>query len=188
MVDTSFAVASEKQPRVPTTYNHTNGVFQERPRRPIRATPTPPFHGDGGLYSTAQDFGLFMRMMLNGGRLGSVRLLSSKSVRLMMENQIGAIFVEQQPAADPLLTNPFPLGAGRDRFGLGFQIAARAEGSSAYRSAGSLSWSGLFNTHFWIDPRRNVACVMLMQTLPFYDDGAIRTLREFERNLYRYLN
>ena len=76
MADTSFAVAADKQSRVPTVYNRTNGELQERPRGAIVSTPTPPFEGDGGLYSTAQDYGLFMRMLLNGGRLGSVRLLT----------------------------------------------------------------------------------------------------------------
>jgi CubicO group peptidase (beta-lactamase class C family) len=105
----------------------------------------------------------------------------------MAENQIGAIVVEQQPAADPALTKPFPLGAGHDRFGLGFQIAADDAGPE-YRSSGSLSWAGLFNTEFWIDRRRGVAAVMMMQLLPFYDDGAIRTLRDFERTAYQHLN
>ena len=188
MADTSFAVASDKQSRVPATYNRTHGMLQEQPRATIASTPTPPFGGDGGLYSTAQDYGLFMRMLLNGGRLGSVRLLTEKSVRLMSENQIGAVLVEQQPAANPLLTKPFPLGAGRDRFGFGFQIASKDGANAKYRSPGSLSWAGLYNTQFWIDPRRHIACVMLMQLLPFYDDGAIRTLRDFEQIVYQNLN
>jgi methyl acetate hydrolase len=188
MADTSFAVAADKQSRVPAAYNRTNGMLQERPRATIVSTPTPPFQGDGGLYSTAQDYGLFTRMLLNGGKLGSVRLLTEKSVRLMGENQIGAIFVEQQPAADPLLAKPFPLGAGRDRFGLGFQIASKDDGNAKYRSPGSLSWAGLYNTEFWIDPRRHVAGVLFMQLLPFYDDGAIRTLRDFEQIVYQHLN
>jgi len=186
MTDTSYTVASDKQSRVPTRHDRKNGLLQERPRAPIVSTP--PFEGDGGLFSTAQDYGLFMRMFLNGGRLGSVRLLTEKSVKLMGEDQIGAIFVQQQPAADPLLTKPFPLGAGRDRFGLGFQIASPDDGNAKYRSPGSLSWAGLLNTEFWIDPRRHVAGVMMMQLLPFYDDGAIRTLRDFERIVYKHLN
>lgn len=129
-----------------------------------------------------------MRMLLNGGRLGAVRLLSQESVGLMGANQIGAIFVEQQPAADPLLTRPFPLGAGRDRFGLGFEIASEDDGKAKYRSPGSLSWAGLLNTEFWIDPRRQVAVVMMMQVRPFHDDGAIRTVRDFEQILYQHLD
>jgi methyl acetate hydrolase len=186
MLDTSYTVAPNKQSRVPTRHDRKNGLLQERPRSPIVATP--PFEGDGGLFSTAQDYGLFMRMLLNGGRLGSVRLLTEKSVQQMGENQIGTIFVQLQPAANPLLTKPFPLGAGRDRFGLGFQIASREDGDPKYRSPGSLSWAGLFNTEFWIDQRRHVAGVMMMQILPFYDDGAIRALRDFEQIVYQHLN
>jgi methyl acetate hydrolase len=186
MADTSYMVAIEKQARVATLHDRTNGILQERPRKTTLSTP--PFEGDGGLFSTAQDYGLFMRMLLNGGRLGSVRLLTEKSVRLMGDNQIGALFVEQQPAADPRLTRPFPLGAGRDRFGLGFEIALEDDGKAKYRSPGSLSWAGLFNTEFWIDPRRHIAVVMMMQILPFYDDGAIHTLRDFEQIAYQHLD
>ena len=186
MADTSYVIATEKQSRVPTLHDRTDGTLQERPRKTIVSTP--PFEGDGGLFSTAQDYGLFVRMLLNGGRHGSVRLLSEESVRLMGENQIGAIFVEQQPAADPILTKPFPLGAGRDRFGLGFEIASIDDGKGKYRSPGSLSWAGLLNTEFWIDPRRHIAGVMMMQVLPFYDAGAIRTLRDFEQIVYQHLD
>jgi methyl acetate hydrolase len=188
MADTSFAVPLDKQSRVPTVHDGTNGILQERPRKTIVSTPTAPFEGYGGLFSTAQDYGLFMRMLLNGGRLGSIRLLTERSVQLVGENQIGAIFVEQQPAADSLLTKPFPLGAGRDRFGFGFEIASPDDGSAKYRSPGSMSWAGLLNTEFWIDPRRHVAGVMMMQTLPLYDDGAIRTLRDFEQIFYERLH
>ena len=104
-----------------------------------------------------------------------------------IENNIGAIFVEQQPAALPQLTKPFPLGAGRDKFGLGFQLTAASDDTRTYRSAGSMSWAGIYNTEFWIDPRMHVGGVLLMQTLPFYDDGAIRTLQTFEKSVYRAL-
>ena len=166
MLDTSYTGASNKQSRVPTRHDRKNGLLQERPRSPIVSTPA--FEGDSGLFSTTQDYGLFMRMLLNGGRLGTVRLLTEKSVRLMGENQIGAIFVEQQPAANPLVTKPFPLGSGRDRFGIGFQIASRDDDGRKYRRPGSLSWAGLLNTEFWIDQRRDVAGVMMMQFLTFF--------------------
>jgi hypothetical protein len=53
-----------------------------------------------------------------------------------------------------------------------------------YRSAGSMSWAGIYNTEFWIDPGRGIAGVQMMQVLPFYDDAAIRTPRDFEELLY----
>ncbi len=189
MVDTSYAVPAEKQKRVPSSYRHLDGdgALQPRPSAPIPSTPTPPFYGESGLYSTARDYGRFMQMFLNGGRLGHARSLSADSVRLMGQNQIGAVFVALQPAADPASTRPFPLGAGHDKLGLGFQIGSAAPGAGGFRSPGSLSWAGLVNTRFWIDPQRHLCGVVLMQFLPFYDDGAIRTLRDFEAALYQQL-
>src|SRR6202051_3734656 len=125
MVDTSYAVPADKQSRVPIQYSRVNGVLQEPPRTPIPSTPTAPFRGDGGLYSTVQDYGKFVQMMLNGGHLGSTKILNVSSVKMMGENQIGPIFVGLQPDADKHGTKPFPLGAGHDKFGLGFQITSK---------------------------------------------------------------
>lgn len=187
MVDTSYAVPSAKQSRVPTQYSRINGVLQDQPGTPIPSTPTAPFRGDGGLYSTVQDYGKFVQMMLNGGHLGSTKILSESSVKMMGENQIGSVFVGLQPDADKQRTKPFPLGAGHDKFGLGFQIASKNPEFAEYRSPGSMSWAGIYNTEFWIDPVRHIAGVQMMQMLPFYDDGAIRTLRDFEKLAYEDL-
>ena len=190
MVDTSYAVPAAKQSRVPTQYNRISGggLQEQKPPATIPSTPTAPFRGDGGLYSTVEDYGKFVQMMLNGGHLGPAKILSESSVKMMGENNIGAIFVELQPDADKLRTKPFPLGAGHDKFGLGFQIASDNPQYAKFRSPGSMSWAGIFNTEFWIDPVKHIGGVQMMQVLPFYDDGAIRTLRDFEELVYQNLH
>jgi CubicO group peptidase (beta-lactamase class C family) len=187
MRDTSFAVPVEKQSRVPPVQQREGTRLTQQPAPTLPVTPPVPSRGDGGLYSTARDYGRFVRMFLNGGKLGDARILSEKSIKLMGQNHIGAIFVQTQPIGQPTRSKPFPLGAGHDKFGLGFQIAQAAPGSTPYRSPGSMSWAGIFNTEFWIDPQKHVGGVLMMQMLPFYDDGAIRTLREFESTVYKEL-
>jgi methyl acetate hydrolase len=187
MVDTSYAVPAAKQSRVPVQYNRVSGGLEAAKRADIPSTPTSPFRGDGGLNSTVEDYSKFIRMMLNGGRLGSARILSESSVKMMGENNIGSIVVTLQPDADKSRTKPFPLGAGLDKFGLGFQITSPNPQDTKHRSPGSMSWAGIYNTEFWIDPAKHIGGVQMMQVLPFYDDGAIRTLRDFEETVYQNL-
>jgi len=187
MTDTSYAVPIEKQSRVTIIYDHIDGRFKKRAQQAIPSVPTAPFPGDGGLYSTANDYGRFMRMLLNGGRFDQQRILSDESVRLMATNNIGDVVVSEQAVGIPAMTKPFPLGAGRDKFGLGFQIAVDGPAHTAGRKAGSLSWAGLLNTEFWIDAKTGIGGVLLMQYLPFYDPAALRTLQDFESTVYREL-
>ena len=187
MVDTSWAVAAGKQARLAPQFRRASGKFEPLPAATVPTTPAAPFRGDGGLYSTVQDYSKFVRMLLNDGTLGGAKILGPPSVKLMGQNAMGSIFVELQPDADQQRTKPFPLGAGKDKFGLGFQIAADDPATTGFRSPGSMSWAGIFNTEFWVDPVKKVGAVHMMQLLPFYDDGAIRALRGFEQTLYKEL-
>ena len=184
MGDTFYTVPPQKVSRVTTVHRTTPDGLVETPNT---APITAPVYGDGGLHSTAADYAKFIQLFLNNGRApNGMRLLSEATVALMGENHIGAVLVEQQPGALPALSEPFPLGAGRDQFGLGFQITGQHDDAFA-RSPGSMSWAGIFNTEFWIDPQRGVGGVLLMQYLPFYDATAIRTLQGFERRVYEGL-
>jgi CubicO group peptidase (beta-lactamase class C family) len=187
MVDTSWAVPADKQSRLAPQFTRASGRIEPLPKATVPTTPTAPIRGDGGLYSTVEDYSKFVRMLLNDGTLGRARILSPASVKQMGQNAMGAIFVERQPDADKQRTKPFPLGAGKDKFGLGFQLAADDPATRGFRSPGSMSWAGIFNTEFWVDPVKKIGAVHMMQLLPFYDDGAIRALRGFEQTVYREL-
>ena len=185
MVDTGFAVPQEKSGRVATAHAKRGQELVETANVAAALEVTP--RGDGGLFSTAADYSKFIRMILNGGIASNgVRLLSDDSIDLMGQNHIGSLFVETQQISDSARSEPFPLGAGRDRFGLGFQITGTHDRDDM-RSPGSLSWAGIMNTEFWIDPAKGIGGILLMQYLPFYDETAIDVLEGFERRVYQTL-
>src|SRR5262245_6497949 len=185
MRDTTYTVPKAKYSRVVTLNQKANGKIAETQNPdPIPAT----IRGDGGLFSTATDYSRFVQMILNKGQLGTVRILKEATVAEMGRNQIGSVKVRLQPSAEPLRSKPYPLGAGEDVWGLGFQLAAPKTPNPSMRSPGSMSWAGINNTFYWIDPQKQVGAVILMQMLPFYDEGAIRALQGFEERVYRNLN
>ena len=184
MHDTSYTVPQDKYSRVITVHQKANHAITETQNpTPIPAT----IRGDGGLFSTASDYSRFVQMILNRGQLGGVRILKESTVAEMSKNQTGSVKVRLQPTADPLRSKPYPLGAGEDVWGLGFQIAAPKTPNPSMRSPGSLSWAGINNTFYWIDPQKQVGAVLLMQMLPFYDEAALRVLNGFEERVYRNL-
>jgi len=183
MHDTSYLVPPSKYPRVvAVNARDAEGKFVERP---MPATLTAQVAGDGGLYGTAGDYGLFLRMLLNRGKLGDTRILSEKSVKTMLESQTGKVVVQPQESANLAVSRNFPLGAGKDHWGLGFQLAA--ETAPNRRTPGSGTWAGIFNTHFFVDPSREIGVVVMMQTLPFYDEAAMKVYAGVEEAVYRNL-
>jgi methyl acetate hydrolase len=183
MHDTSYLVPPSKYPRVvAVNARDAEGKFVERP---MPATLAAQVAGDGGLYGTAGDYGLFVRMLLNRGKLGDTRILSEKSVKTMLESQTGKVVVQPQESANLAVSRNFPLGAGKDHWGLGFQLAA--ETAPNRRTTGSGTWAGIFNTHFFVDPSREIGVVVMMQTLPFYDEAAMKVYAGVEEAVYRNL-
>jgi methyl acetate hydrolase len=142
--------------------------------------------GGGGLASTADDYGRFVRMLLNGGTLDGVRGLKPQSVALMSQNQIGALSVPALKSALPRSADFTFIADGRDKWGLGFLITA--DQLPGKRSPGSLSWGGINNTYFWIDPRRGIAGVIMMQYVPFADAKALAVYDTFERGAYQLVS
>src|SRR5688572_17676916 len=122
MVDTSYLVPTAKYPRVgAVSARGPDGTFVERP---MPATRPATVQRDGGLYGTASDYGLFLRMLVNRGTLNGKRILSERSAKTMFENHTGSVVVPLQESANLTLSKNFPVGAGKDHWGLGFQLAA----------------------------------------------------------------
>jgi CubicO group peptidase (beta-lactamase class C family) len=184
MRDTTYAVPAAKTARVVNRNQKADGKITEIPN-PAEIPAT--VRGDGGLYSTAGDYSRFIQMILNHGTLDGVRLLKEPTVRDMERNQTGNVKVRLQPTAEPLRSKPYPLGAGEDVWGLGFQLAAPAKPAADMRRPGSMNWAGINNTFFWIDPQAQIGVIVLMQVLPFYDDAAIAILQGTEKLVYQHI-
>jgi CubicO group peptidase (beta-lactamase class C family) len=188
MLDTSYNVPQEKGARLVAAQQRAgermDGAIVLQTPQPGLTIPEPV--GGGGLASTANDYGRFMRMMLNGGELDGVRVLKAETVALMGHNQIGALTVPALKTALPRSADFSFIADGRDKWGLGFLITT--DQVAGKRSPGSLSWGGINNTYFWIDPARGVAGAILMQYLPFADAKALAVYDAFERGAYQLLS
>ena len=186
MNDTGFILLPEKFDRLVSGYRRqSDGLLKEDPR----TQPTPPkaFNGGGGLYSTAGDYVRFMQMILRRGRgMGKQQILRPETVDRMASNQIGELSAGKMKSSRPDRSSDVDFHPGfTDGFGFGFLINKTAyEGG---RSAGSLAWAGLENTFYWIDPKRGICAVLLMQFLPFCDTEAMGALHDFERAVYANL-
>ena len=182
MHDTFYNVPKDKEQRlIPVHHRQPDGV--------IAAATVPPdpqvqqLRGDGGLASTAADYIRFTRMILNDGELDGARVLKPDSVAAMRRNQIGNIGVPALKTAIPERSADFSFIAdGRDKWSLGFLITVDA--APGKRSSGSLSWGGINNTYYWIDPGRGICGVICMQFLPFADPGALALYDAFEHGVY----
>jgi CubicO group peptidase (beta-lactamase class C family) len=186
MTDTSFILPGSKFERLVSRYHRVaGGELQQDERR----MPTPPksFNGGGGLYSTAADYVRFMQMILNRGRgSNDAQILKAPAVDSMSTNQIGALTAGKMKSYKPETSSDVDIQPGHtEKWGLGFLI--NTSGYSGGRSAGSLAWAGLYNTYYWIDPKKKRCAVILMQYLPFVDKEAIGMLNDFEKAVYSNL-
>jgi CubicO group peptidase (beta-lactamase class C family) len=183
MPDTFYFVPKDKDARLVTVdRRRPDGSLVKEATQPPTSGFTP--IGGGGLSSTASDYVRFTRMVLNGGELDGARVLSAGSVAQMGQNHIGAVGVPALKAALPDRSEDFSFIAdGRDKWGLGFLITTDAVPGK--RSAGSLSWGGINNTFYWLDPARGITGVIMMQFLPFADRRALAVYDTFERGVYR---
>lgn len=181
MKDTSFLVPPEKFDRLVSGYRRqSDGKLKEDPRTQPAAPAV--FNGGGGLFSTAADYIKFTQMILRKGRSeGKDQILSSKTVDLMSVNQIGSIPMERLKSTDTSLTEDLYMGPG-NKYTYGFMLntATSPEG----RPAGCLMWAGVENTFYWIDPKRPLCAVIMMQFFPFLDPQGAGMLGDFSKAVY----
>ncbi len=182
MNDTAFVISAPQRLREASVHRREpDGSLLVQPVE--KQTPQQTFHGGGGIYSTAPDYLTFIRALMHGGSLDGVRILRPETVSLMGKNQIGDIDVGVLRTTQPALSNDVDLFPNITRkWGLGHLINMEAVPSG--RSADSLTWGGLFNTYYWIDPAKRISAVFMTQVLPFADVRALRVYRQFERGIY----
>jgi len=185
MNDTGFAIA-EKQRARQASLHVRDGHGKLLPQAFEKLAAPTAFSGGGGIYSTAPDYLILLQALLNGGSLRGTRILRPDSVVQMSTNQIGDLQIGAMRTTNSALSNDVDLFPGvRLRWGLGHMINAGPVANG--RKAGSLTWAGLFNTYYWIDPATKIAGVIMMQILPFVDKQALIAYRQFERGIYRAL-
>ena len=185
MADTGFAPSPEQCSRLAHVHRREpDGSLTPQP-------PAPPFvpefySGGGDLLSTGPDYLAFVAMLLQEGSRDGVRILRPETVALMRRNHIGDLDAGVLATAVPALSNDVDFFPGqRLRWGLGTMI--NLEPGPNGRSAGTLSWAGLYNSYYWIDPARRVAGLIMTQILPFADRPAVGLYGRFERGVYEML-
>ncbi|WP_372650895.1 serine hydrolase domain-containing protein [Draconibacterium sp.] len=153
MEDTWFYQPEKNIDRVVEVQTQVNGEWQKYPVTfydtdyPIKGAKTF-FSGGAGLSSTAKDYAIFLQMYLNGGEYNGVRLLSRKTVDVILSNQIGAI-----------------RGESDTKFGLAFDLVTeKGQNKGGLGSEGTFNWGGYFNTQYFADPEENVIGIIMKQT------------------------
>jgi len=116
----------------------------------------------------------FLQLLLRGGTMNCVRLLKPETVAQMMQNQIGELTVHEMKSAHPAYSRSFDQFPDEShKWGYSFDINTLPSPNG--RAAGSVSWAGVLNCHFWIDPVRKVTGGLFTQILPSTTSGSSRS-------------
>ena len=146
MDDSWFYLPPEKASRLVTLHDGKSGTVEPvtgtvfdgvDPDYPARSGTY--FSGGAGLSGSIMDYAKFLYLFLNKGELGGVRLLSPKTVELMLAEQIPTLPVEH---------------------GLGFGLETSANDHRSPKTIGSFSWGGAFNTTYWADPAEQLVALI----------------------------
>jgi len=157
MKDTAFHAPQSKLNRFATSYLRDRQTQQlkvfDDPVTGKFANPPVFENASGGLVSTAEDFNAFAQMMLNGGRLGSTRILSRPSVELMTTDQIAP----EQKLGSELFFN--------DNRGWGFGLSVFTRRDHLHNVPGRFGWDGGYGTSWYSDPKEQLTGILLTQRL-----------------------
>ncbi len=157
---TGFVVSPENADRIAEAQNDPK--TGERPAMARTLTKRPKFlSGGGGMVSTATDYMRFAQMLLNGGELDGVRLVSRKTVELMSSDHLppGVAFSGTTRAQ---FEESAPIPEFGQGFGLGFCVRKEAGRNPVPGSVGEFYWSGVHGTYFWIDPKEQLIGVLML--------------------------
>ena len=152
MKDTFFTIPENRVSDLAVNYTRGESGLVRPQQRPVAREY---FSGAGGLTGTAADYLRFCQMLLNGGQLDGVRVLSRKTVELMTSDAIGSLDLGNYPG-DQVLK-----GYG---FGLGVRVRRSTGDNGWMGSAGDFGWAGALGTYFWIDPREQLIGIVMIAT------------------------
>ena len=165
MVDSGFSVPEADHGRLAALYAaapDTKLPVRNDPGRDAVLTPPTYLSGGGGMVSSAPDYHRFTQMLLRGGELDGVRLLSPRTVRYMTSNHLpGGADLEQ--FGRKLFAETSFDGIG---FGLGFSIVLDPVQNKVLSSAGEYAWGGAASTAFWVDPAEQITTLFMTQLIP----------------------
>jgi CubicO group peptidase (beta-lactamase class C family) len=172
MIDTGFHVPADKVSRFCACYaigslgskvvSTEAPALQDDPRTSPYLKPPSFISGGGGLLSTAADYMRFARMLLQGGELDGVRLLSPKTLALMTANHLPG-GRDLPSMSRSMFSEATYDGVG---FGLGFATTIAPASTLIPGSAGDFFWGGAASTFFWVDPQEDLIGLFLTQLLP----------------------
>jgi len=174
MSDTAFMVDEAKRGRFAANYSKGEdgqAKLLDDPATSLFARERRVASGGGGLTGTARDYMRFCHMMLNKGTLDGERLLGRKTVELMTSNHLGG---DMASMGMPRFSESKYDGIG---FGLGFSVMLDPAKAEIVGTPGEYAWGGAASTAFWIDPKEEMAVVLLTQMTPSSTYPVRRELR-----------
>jgi len=184
MHDTFFHVPADKLGRLADCWAIApdgSRMMYDRGAESLWATKPTQISGGGGLVSSAIDYHRFLTMLLRGGTLDGVRIVSRKTIDLMTVNHLpgGGDLASMSTSLFSETTNA---GVG---FGLGFAVTMDPAKAMIPGSPGEYYWGGMFSTAFFVDPVERISMVFMTQVSP----STIFTIRrELKTLIYSALN